>query len=247
MPLTPPCSQAHLAKTHVKFVRGAEIYLNNSGEPLLHPSSMGIVVEQNLGRRAWDSPQGDSLDWEGDAGDFGDASLLDKREPKRGQVFTGFRGSGVLGAAGGLLGVGKVATNPKNTPRVKPSTSSTVSHQATSSTVAPADARSTTLNSASAQASRPTTSAPSSKEVTTSVSSKSAAASQSSSRAVAGASSFSSVAAPSASSKSAVAASSASVASSASSKAAAASATPSSPSGRTGANSLTNYDGDMRK
>ncbi|KAK4051309.1 hypothetical protein OIO90_004790 [Microbotryomycetes sp. JL221] len=80
--------QAHLAKANVKFVRGAEAYLQNSGRPLLQdPSLDGFATVLDgaaaMGKNAWDTPDNGSLDWSGApsfANEFGDTLRVRRRD-----------------------------------------------------------------------------------------------------------------------------------------------------------------------
>lgn len=103
--LTTVNTQAHLAKINAKFVRGAEAYLENLGEPLLSSRSkeqhLVAVVEQDLGRRAWVAPEGDSLEWEDEVVDVGPGPSLRRRAEESSaadKVFAGFRGGRIHGA-----------------------------------------------------------------------------------------------------------------------------------------------------
>ncbi|ORY90691.1 aspartic peptidase domain-containing protein [Leucosporidium creatinivorum] len=240
--------QAHVAKTQAKIVRGVDIYKHNSGEELaLHPEDVGVVEDQNLGRRAWETPSdSDSLEWEGDEDDSFAPGLTPGRIKPRGEgsdrVFQGFRGSGILGAAKSSLG--KRVVNPKNTPRVKPSTTTT-EKAATTTSPALAAAQTTPVNSAAARsASRAAAAASSSSKAAAASSSSKAAASASSSKAAAASSSSVAAAQASASSASARASqssASAAKASQSSASAASASAAAASPAPTTGSTSLTDY------
>ncbi|KAM0787934.1 hypothetical protein ACM66B_006139 [Microbotryomycetes sp. NB124-2] len=121
--------QAHLAKANVKFVRGTEAYLQNSGQPLLGGISgsdfAGMFdTAEALGRRAWDTPDQGSLDWAGDsfANEFGDTLRRrgpDEEDEATDKVFDGGKGfKGVPHLATGQAETGdgeleKRANNPK--------------------------------------------------------------------------------------------------------------------------------------
>lgn len=201
------------------------------------------MEEQNLGRRAWDNPSdSDALDWDGDEDESFAPDLVPGRIERRGEgrVFQGFRGSGILGAAGSSLGK-RVVDNPKNTPRVKPSSTTTAESSATTSAPALAAAKTTAVNSAALRsASRAAAAASSSSARAAASSSLKAAAAASSSKAAAASSSSAAAAQASASSASAAMASQSS-ASAASASAASASSAAASPLPTTGSTSLTDY------
>lgn len=223
-----------MARAQAKFVKGADAFLLNTGEPLFTAPGVGVVGEAELGRRAWDS-ESDSLEW---GGDSFIPELVERDTEDEGRVFAGFRGSGVIGGAVDKIMNPKgarVINNPKYAPRTKPATA-----KATPTSVN--DAANEILSSASAIAAAASASLASVASVASAkiASSISAAAARASSSASKAAASSSLAAAASSSSKAAAAAASAS-------KAAAAAAAAATASTKTGEIGLTNYNSDMCK